>query len=77
MSWLFVLFQIISALPAIIKFVREILDLIKQLPKAQRFAARQELKTIVGDLKLGDKFDDAHAARLAAFRQKLRSRIKP
>lgn len=51
MGWLLILLQVLSALPTVIKAVKEIWDLIHGLPKAMQADAKAELKSILKPAK--------------------------
>lgn len=47
MGWIAIVLQIISAIPTLIKIVKEIIDLIHGLPKGLQADAGNELKSIL------------------------------
>jgi hypothetical protein len=71
MGWLVIVLQIISAIPSLIKIVKEIIDLIRGLPKGMQADAGKELKAILGESKPNKRLQ-----RLQDFKDRMRSMKK-
>ena len=71
MGWLVIVLQIISAIPSIIKLVREIIELIRGLPKGMQADAGKELKAI-----LAEKTPNKRLQRLQDFKDRVRMQSK-
>lgn len=71
MGWLLIVMQIISAIPSIIRIVKEIIDLIHSLPKAKQADAGAELKAI-----LSEKAPNKRLQRLQDFKDRMRMQAK-
>jgi hypothetical protein len=71
MGWLLIVMQIISAIPSIIRIVKEIIDLIHSLPKAKQGDAGAELKAI-----LAEKAPNKRLQRLQDFKDRMRMQAK-
>jgi len=73
MAWVLMIIQIISAIPTLIKIVREILALIRDLPRDERKAAQDELTDIV-KAAAATPVSSHQASRLEALLARLRNR---
>jgi hypothetical protein len=71
MGWLVIVLQIISAIPSVIRIVREIIDLIRGLPKGMQEDAGKELKAI-----LAEKMPNKRLQRLQDFKDRMRAMKK-
>jgi len=76
MGWILIIIQIISAIPSIIRIIKEILGLINKLPKAERKAARGKLKTILKDVDKTKTVSDVQASELALFKEELKRKVR-
>ena len=71
MGWIAIVLQIISAIPSIIRIVKEIIQLIHNLPKGMQEDAGAELKSI-----LAERVPNKRLQRLQDFKDRMRMRVE-
>lgn len=72
MGWLLIILQVLAALPSVIKTIKEIMDLIRGLPKPMQADAKAELRKII---KPGSKqVSQEQLQALADFKARLKAK---
>lgn len=72
MNWLIMLLQLLTALPDILKLIKEIIELFKNVPKDQRKDAERSLRQIISDARKDRFLGEEHAKKLRTFVEYLR-----
>lgn len=75
MGWIIFVIQLISALPGLIRAVKEIIALIKALPKSEQPEARQKLIKLAKAAKSGTMKATPHGNEIDEYLAELRSRV--
>lgn len=74
MAWIIFVIQLVSALPGLIKAVKEIISLIRALPKAEQKDAKKKMIAIAKRVK-ANKNQVASANEIDQYLTELRERV--
>lgn len=75
MGWIMFVIQLVSALPGLIKAIREIIALIKALPKGEQAEAKKKLISIAKRAKAGRMTATPRGNEVDEYLAELRSRV--